>query len=44
MSAVVVLIRYLFYFILPVFLRKGVIWLILGCVADVPTLVSLGSL
>lgn len=40
-SAVVLLIH---NFNLDFFLRKGVIWLILGCAADIPPLVSPGSL
>ena len=41
MSAVVLLIVIL---ILTFFLRKGVMWLMLGSAADVPPLVSPGSL
>ena len=40
MSAVVLLI---FILIITIFLRKGVVWLILGSTASVPPLVSPGS-
>ena len=43
-TAVVLLIQIFLILILTLFLRKGIIWLILGCVADVPALVSPGSL